>query len=120
LLDGLVESVEGGGAAVLVVGEAGIGKTALLTQVAEMVSHRPGMRVLRARGVESEAVLAFAAIADLLCPLHERFVELPQAQRQALEVCLALGEEGQHADQPDNGLGEHCPRTPLSRRRPGR
>jgi ABC-type transport system involved in cytochrome c biogenesis ATPase subunit len=46
LLDGLVESVEGGGAAVLVVGEAGIGKTALLTQVAEMVSHRPGMRVL--------------------------------------------------------------------------
>lgn len=82
LLDGLVESVEGGGTAVLVVGEAGIGKTALLTQVAEMVSHRPGMRVLRARGVESEAVLAFAAIADLLCPLHERFVELPHGERQ--------------------------------------
>ena len=92
LLDGLVESVEGGGAAALVAGEAGIGKTALLTQVAEMVSHRAGMRVLSARGVESEAVLAFAAIADLLLPLRERFVELPQAQRQALEVCLALAD----------------------------
>ena len=90
LLHGLVESVEGGGAAALVAGEAGVGKTALLTQVAEEASKRPRMRVLGARGVESEAVLAFAAIADLLLPLRERFVELPQAQRQALEVCLAL------------------------------
>lgn len=90
LLDGLVESVEGGGAAALVAGEAGVGKTALLTQVAEEASKRPRMRVLGARGVESEAVLAFAAIADLLLPLRERFVELPQGQRPTLEVCLAL------------------------------
>ena len=44
----------------------------------------------RARGEESEAVLAFATLADLLRPLREKFAELPQAQRQALEVCLAL------------------------------
>ena len=90
LLDELVESVEGGGSAALIVGEAGAGKTALLGHVAEVASKRAGMRVLRARGEESEAVLAFAAIADVLLPLRQQFAELPQAQRQALEVCLAL------------------------------
>ena len=89
LLDGLVESVEGGGAAVLIAGEAGVGKTALLTHVADVASKR-GLRVLRARGEESEAVLAFATLADLLRPLREKFAGLPQTQRQALEVCLAL------------------------------
>ena len=90
LLDGLIESVEGGGAAALIVGEAGTGKTALLTHVAEVASNRVGLRVLRARGEESEAGLAFAALADMLLPLRERFTELPPAQRHALEVCLAL------------------------------
>jgi DNA-binding CsgD family transcriptional regulator/tetratricopeptide (TPR) repeat protein len=90
LLDGLVESVDGGGVAALIVGEAGVGKSALLGHVAEVASKRAGLRVLRARGEESEAVLAFAAIADVLLPLRERFTQLPQAQRHALEVCLAL------------------------------
>jgi DNA-binding NarL/FixJ family response regulator len=90
LLDGLVESVEGGGSAALIVGEAGAGKTALLGHIAEVAARQAGMRVLRACGEESEAVLAFAAIADLLLPLREKFAELPQIQRQALEVCLAL------------------------------
>ena len=50
LLDGLVESAEGGGAAVVIAGEAGIGKTALLTHVADVASER-GLRVLQgARG----------------------------------------------------------------------
>src|SRR5215813_1338247 len=90
LLDGLIESAAGGGAAALIVGEAGTGKTALLTHVAEVASHRVGLRVLRARGEESEAGLAFAALADMLLPLREKFTELPPAQRHALEVCLAL------------------------------
>jgi DNA-binding CsgD family transcriptional regulator len=89
LLDGLVESVEGGGAAVVIAGEAGVGKTALLMHVADVAVER-GLRVLRAHGEESEAVLAFATLADLLRPLQANFAELPQAQRQALEVCLAL------------------------------
>ena len=89
LLDGLVESVEGGGVAVVIAGEAGVGKTALLTHVAGVASRR-GLRVLAARGEESEAVLAFATLTDLLPPLREKFGELPPAQRQALEVCLAL------------------------------
>ena len=50
LLDGLVESVEGGGAAVVIAGEAGVGKTALLMHVADVASDR-GLRVLQgARG----------------------------------------------------------------------
>ena len=89
LLDGLVESVEGGGAAVVITGEAGVGKTALLMRVADMASER-GLRVLRAGGEESEAVLAFAILADLLRPLREKFAQLPQIQRQALELRLAL------------------------------
>ena len=94
LLDELVDSLQDGGAAVIVVGEAGIGKTALLTYAAGAASERTGMRVLEACGVESEAVLAFAAIADLLHPLHEKLAELPLTQRQALEVCLALSSGG--------------------------
>ena len=90
LLDGLIESAEGGGAAALIVGEAGTGKTALLTYVAGVASNRVGWRVLRVRGVESEAGLAFAALADILLPLREKFTELPPAQRHALEGCLAL------------------------------
>ena len=90
LLDGLIESVEGGGSAALIVGEAGVGKTALLMHFAEVAANRAGLRVLGARGAESEAVLPFATVADLLLPLRRKFAELPQAQRQALEVCLAL------------------------------
>ena len=90
LLEGLLDSVEARGAATLVVGEAGVGKTALLTSVANVASKRAGLRVLRARGEESEAVLAFATLADVLLPLREKFADLPQAQCQALEACLAL------------------------------
>jgi len=90
LLEGLLNSVKDRGAATLVVGEAGVGKTALLAHVASVASKRAGLRVLRARGEESEAVLAFAALADVLLPLREKLTELPQAQRQALEACLAL------------------------------
>ena len=93
LLEGLLDSVEDRGAAILVVGEAGVGKTALLAHVEDVASKRAGLRVLRARGEESEAVLAFAALADVLLPLREKFAELPRAQCQALEACLALSSQ---------------------------
>src|SRR2546430_1177391 len=118
LLDGLIESVEGGGAAALIVGEAGTGKTALLTHVAEVASNRVGLRVLRARGEESEAGLAFAALADMLLPLRERFTELPPAQRHALEGCLALsGGASEAAGKKPLGAGARARRrggTPLA------
>lgn len=86
LLGGLVGGLATGGGAAVIRGEAGVGKTALLGQVA---AGAPG-RVLRVRGVESEAVLPFAAVADLLMPLRALFDHLPEVQREALEVSLAL------------------------------
>ena len=50
LLDGLIEPVEGGGSAALIVGEAGVGKTAILTHVADVASKRAGLRVLKRTG----------------------------------------------------------------------
>ncbi len=66
-----------------------MGKTSLLGFVADCAK-RHDARVLTARGIESEAVLPFAAITDLLWPLQEHFATLPAIQREALEVCLAL------------------------------
>jgi DNA-binding CsgD family transcriptional regulator len=86
LLNALADSASHGGASGVVLGEPGIGKTALLRQVASATSHQ----VSWVRGVESEAVLPFAVAADLLTPLRPWFGHIPDAQRQALEVGLAL------------------------------
>ncbi len=56
---------DGRSAALLVHGEAGMGKTSLLRDAAERAS---GLRVLRARGIESESHLPFAALSELLAP----------------------------------------------------
>ena len=79
----------GGGGALVVHGEAGIGKTTLLDALVERAGDR--VTVLRARGVETEAELAFCALADLLAPLHDALDALPGRQRTALEAALALG-----------------------------
>ena len=83
LLDELVGS---GGGAVVVRGAAGVGKTTVL----RMVEAKRGVRSLWVRGTEAEAVLPFAGAADLLLPLRTLFEGLPDVQRQALEVGLAL------------------------------
>jgi DNA-binding CsgD family transcriptional regulator len=88
LLNALVGSASSGGASGVVLGEPGIGKTALLRQIALATSHR----VCWVRGVESEAVLPFAAAADLLTPFHPLFDNIPGAQRQALEIALTLAD----------------------------
>jgi DNA-binding CsgD family transcriptional regulator len=89
LLGGLVDSLDVGGGAAVILGEPGMGKTSLLGFVADYAK-RCGARVLSARGVESEAVLPFAGITDLLRPLQAHLATLPAIQREALEVCLAL------------------------------
>jgi hypothetical protein len=90
LLDALMEPVEGGGAVALMVGEVGVGKTALLGHVAEVTPSRTGLRVRRAHGEGSEAVFTIAAIADVLLPMREKFGEAPQIQRQTLGGFLTL------------------------------
>jgi DNA-binding CsgD family transcriptional regulator len=88
LLDAFVASVSSGGAAGVLTGEPGIGKTALLHRLARY--SKVPVRWLRGR--EAEAVLPFAVAADLLTPLREYFPVVPPSQRRALEVALALAD----------------------------
>ena len=88
LLRGLVEDVvRGESRAIVLSGEPGVGKTALMEFVAEQAS---GCRVGRAAGVQSEMELAFAALHQLLAPLLERLDRLPVPQREALEVAFGI------------------------------
>ena len=88
LLDAFVASVSSGGAAGVLTGEAGIGKTALLHRLARY-SEVP---VRWLRGMEAEAILPFAVAADLLAPLRAYFPAVPPSQRRALQVALALAD----------------------------
>src|SRR4051812_12218318 len=88
LLDRLLENVRDGQSAVLVIrGEAGIGKTALLHDCAERAS---GFRVARVAGVESEMELPFAGLHQLCAPMLGRLGALPEPQQSALRVALGL------------------------------
>ena len=87
-LDGLLEAVRGGQSRVLVVcGEAGVGKTALLESA---IGSASGFRVMRAVGVESEMELAFAALQQLCAPMLDRLDRLPAPQQDALGVAFGL------------------------------
>jgi DNA-binding CsgD family transcriptional regulator len=88
LLDGLVADVRRGESRSLVLrGEAGIGKTALLGHLAGAAT---GLTVVRAVGVESEMELAFASLHQLCAPLLDRLESLPGPQRDALRVVFGL------------------------------
>ncbi|MFI1734753.1 AAA family ATPase [Streptomyces acidicola] len=116
LVDDLLVAGGAAGASLLLWGEPGIGKTALLDYAAEQAEQveqtgqaeqragRAGAHarrtVLRARGIETETVLPFATLGDLLVPYSPYFRELPGAQRTALESSLALG--GDPAEAPSN------------------
>jgi DNA-binding CsgD family transcriptional regulator len=76
-------------AILVVAGEVGIGKTTLLEDAAER-AHAAGMRVLRARGIESEARVPFAGLFELLRPALPALERIPEPQRAALEGALAL------------------------------
>src|SRR5579864_6823243 len=69
------------------VGEPGIGKTALLEYA---VGESGSMRTLRARGVESEAEIPFGSLLELLRPVLGLLDQLPRPQAAALEGALAL------------------------------
>src|SRR5215204_1272312 len=87
-LDRLLENVRAGQSGVLVVrGEAGVGKTALLHYCARQAS---GFRVARIAGVESEMELPFAGLHQLCAPMQGRLGALPQPQQAALGVALGL------------------------------
>ena len=89
-LDGLLADLRSGrGRALVVQGEAGVGKSALLEY---MVGAATDMQVARAAGVESEMELAFAGLHLLCAPLLDRLESLPVPQRDALGVAFGLRE----------------------------
>ena len=80
----------GQGSALLVHGEAGIGKTTLLDELAGCCGDK--VTVLRACGAETEVELTFSALSDLLAPVAAERSALPQPQAAAaLSGALALG-----------------------------
>jgi DNA-binding CsgD family transcriptional regulator len=88
VLDQLIEAVRAGESRSLVVrGEPGVGKTALLDYVVEQAS---GCRVVRAAGVQSEMELAFAGLHQLLAPMLDRLERLPVPQRDALRTAFGV------------------------------
>ncbi|MGP3952507.1 ATP-binding protein [Streptomyces sp. 7N604] len=90
-LEGLVTAARGGRSGALVLrGEAGIGKTALLDWV-ERSASGPGLRVMRVTGIEPEADLAFGGLVQLLWPVQHRLGALPVPQADALRAVLGSG-----------------------------
>ena len=88
VLDGLMARVRGGESEVLVIhGEAGIGKSALLRHAARQAS---GFRVAELTGVEAEMELPFAGVHQLCATMLDRLDALPAPQRDALSVALGL------------------------------
>ena len=90
MLDELVRAIRRGESrSLLLRGEAGIGKTALVEYLIESASD---LRVLRALGVESEMELAYASVQQLCAPLLGRLARLPASQREALEIAFGLSD----------------------------
>jgi DNA-binding CsgD family transcriptional regulator len=88
VLDQLVAAVRAGESRTLLVrGEAGVGKTALLEYLAGRAS---GCQVRRAAGIQSEMELAFAALHQLCAPMLDRLDSLPAPQRDALRTAFGL------------------------------
>ncbi|KAB8194118.1 AAA family ATPase [Nonomuraea phyllanthi] len=87
-LDRLVASAKAGQSQVLVLrGEAGVGKSALVDHLVERAA---GCQVLRAVGVESEMELAFAGLHQLCVPMMAHLDDLPGPQRDALSIAFGV------------------------------
>src|SRR2546425_8794518 len=90
----LADARTGTSAAVVVRGEAGVGKSALLEY---LLMHAAGCRVVRAAGAESEMELPFATLHQLCLPLLDELERLPGPQRDALGTALGVA-SGRAAD----------------------
>ncbi len=90
-LEAMLAEAGNEGTALLLQGDPGVGKTALLDAVAAR-ARTNGLRVVRVVGIESEQELAFSALHQLLHPLFEHATELPAFQRAVLEQVLSIRE----------------------------
>jgi len=96
IIDSLVDHVKERGGSLIVRGEPGIGKSALLGHARQRALDL-GAQTFATVGVESEAELAFAGVHQLLLPIRALIPSLPAPQRRALEAVFGIGAE----DQPD-------------------
>src|ERR1700721_2799967 len=104
----LLDTARAGRSGVLVMrGEPGVGKTALLEYAVEAAA---GLRVARVAGVESEMELAFAALQQLCAPMLDQLGGLPDPQRAALGVAFGL----ETGAAPDRELGGRASLSLLS------
>ncbi|HEX2399757.1 MAG TPA: AAA family ATPase, partial [Mycobacterium sp.] len=101
---GFLDSVDARPAALLLEGEAGIGKTTLWLATVEQARGR-GFHVLVARPAAAEAVLSYASLADLLADVASSVLQtLPEPQRRAIDVVLLRGGiDGMAADRRATG-----------------
>ena len=103
----LVDEVALGGGALVVRGEPGIGKSALLAAAGERAGER-GTTVVTTTGTPSEARLAFGGLHRLLLPFLDRVGHRPDPQRRALDVAFGVARRagrrgGTHADRRERG-----------------
>jgi DNA-binding CsgD family transcriptional regulator len=89
VLDQLVTRIRGQGGALVVRGDPGIGKTALLAAASDAAGSA-GVSVLRTAGAQSEVGMAFAGLHQLLRPVLARLDRLPGPQREALSAAFGM------------------------------
>ncbi|MDD9206302.1 ATP-binding protein, partial [Georgenia sp. 10Sc9-8] len=88
-IDAFLARAEADGAALLLTGEPGVGKSALLDAAARSAAVS-GVRVVRGGGVEYETDVSFAGLHQLVDPLADELGELPAPSREALQVALGI------------------------------
>jgi DNA-binding CsgD family transcriptional regulator len=117
MLRGLVDPIPRASQVLLVIGEAGMGKTMLLADAAEQ-AQSAGMRVLPVTGRESESNLAFAGLHQLLRPVMSTAADLPGRQAQALRGALGLAADAVAPDPLLTGVAALTILSDLSERSP--
>jgi len=116
-LRALVDPPPGESRVLVVLGEAGMGKTVLLADVAHR-TRRAGMRVLLVTGRESEQDLAFAGLHQLLRPVVAQISRLPERQASALLGALGLVTDAVAPDRLMTGIALLTMLSDLSEDRP--
>ena len=99
VLSNMINGTSERGGALVIRGEAGVGKSLLLEAATTNASER-GLRILKTTGVQSEAHIAFAGLHQVLHPILEGMDELPAPQGGALRSAFGMDQ----GDAPDNFL----------------
>src|ERR1700730_19155992 len=92
VLTGLLDDVERTGAALVLRGDPGIGKSRLLSEAIALAAERQ-MKVLATRGVQSEARIAFGGLQQLLRPVRSHVAGLPAMHQAVLDAALGIGDD---------------------------